>query len=232
MPFSTYTTSFWVLEQIGFWDPWVTPEDYHLFFKAIFKFNDKVSAVPLFLKTLSDAAEGEGHWSTIKNNYLQSRRWAWGISDDGWVIKNFLKNFFRSSIRSKYITLHMLFDHIMGLSIAFLVLLGGVLPGFLNPDFNKDTAGALFPIVTGQFVQVTIFFLIVTIIFDFYLRPTPKDMPWWKNITRVLEWVVQPVAGFILTAIPGLEAQTRLVFGRYLEYYVTKKKGEGKEDEN
>ncbi|MCA9380851.1 glycosyltransferase family 2 protein [Candidatus Dojkabacteria bacterium] len=230
VPFSTYTTSFWVLEQIGFWDPWVTPEDYHLFFKAIFKFNDKVSAVPLFLKTLSDAAEGEGHWATIKNNYLQSRRWAWGISDDGWVIKNFLKNFSRSSIRSKYITLHMLFDHIMGLSIAFLVLLGGVLPGFLNPDFNKDTAGALFPIVTGQFVQITIFFLIVTIIFDFYLRPTPKDMPWWKNITRVLEWVVQPIAGFILTAIPGLEAQTRLVFGRYLEYYVTKKKGDGEEE--
>ncbi len=230
VPFSTYTTSFWVLEQIGFWDPWITPEDYHLFFKAIFKFNNKVSTVPLFLKTLSDAAEGEGHWATIKNNYLQSRRWAWGVSDDGWVIKNFFKNFFRSSLRSKYITLHMLFDHIMGLSLAFLVLLGGFLPGFLNPDFNNETVGVLFPIITGQFVQITILFLLITIFLDFYLRPTPEGSPWWKNITRVVEWVVQPFAGFFLTALPGLEAQTRLVFGRYLEYYVTKKKGDEDKD--
>jgi hypothetical protein len=225
VPFSTYTTSFWVLEQIDFWDPWITPEDYHLFFKAIFKFNNKVSVLPLFVKTLSDAAEGEGHWATIKNNYLQSRRWAWGISDDGWVIKNFFKNFFKSSLRSKYITLHMLFDHMMGLSIAFLVLLGGVLPGFINPEFNQATVGALFPIISSQFVQITIIFLLVTIFLDFYLRPRPENRKWWMAILNVVEWVVQPVATFVLTALPGLEAQTRLVFGRYLEYYVTKKKG-------
>ena len=228
IPFSTYTASFWILEQIGFWDPWVTPEDYHLFFKAIFKFNNKVMTVPLFLKTLSDAAEGEGHWETIRNNYLQSRRWAWGVSDDGWVIKNFLKNFFKSSFRSKYITLHMLFDHIMGLVVAFLILLGGILPGmlgYINSDFNNYISGALFPTITGQFVQLTVVFLLITIFLDFYLRPTPVNFPWWKNLTRIIEWAVQPLAGFFLTAVPSLEAQARLFFGKYLEYYLTKKKG-------
>lgn len=231
VPFSTYTTSFWVLEQINFWDPWVTPEDYHLFFKGIFRFNNKVSTIPLFLKTMSDAAEGEGHWATIKNNYLQSRRWAWGISDDGWVIKQFFKNFFKSSFRSKYLALHMLFDHTMGLSIAFLVLLGGFLPGLINPEFKTETAGVLFPIISGQFVSITMIFLLMTILLDFYLKPTPKDMPWWRNITRIVEWVIQPFASFFLTALPGLEAQTRLMFGKYLEYYVTKKVGDGENEE-
>ncbi len=225
VPFSTYTSSFWLIEQIGFWDPWITPEDYHLFFKGLFKFDKYVSTVPVFLKTMSDAAEGEGHWSTIKNNYFQSRRWAWGVSDGGWMLKNFIKNFSKSTLRAKYVTTHTLFDHVMGLSIAFLVLLGASIPGIINPEFRGQTAGVLFPIVSGRLVTITLLFLLILILLDFLLRPRPEKDSWPKRILQVLEFIVQPVAGFFLTALPGLEAQTRLVFGKYLEYYVTKKKG-------
>lgn len=231
VPFSTYTTSFWLIEQIGFWDPWITPEDYHLFFKSLFKFDRHVGTIPMFMQTLSDAAEGEGHKETILNNYKQSRRWAWGISDGGWMMKNLVQNFFKFSLRAKYITTHVLFDHIMGLSIAFLVLLGGAIPSLINPDFNNQTTGVLFPIITEQLVRFTLVFMITVVLLDFYINPTPKDQPWWKNIQRVLEWVTQPFASFFLTAIPNFEAQTRLVFGQYLEYYVTKKKGVGKKSD-
>lgn len=233
VPFSTYTTSFWLIEQIGFWDPWITPEDYHIFFKSLFKFDKYVGTVPMYMQTLSDAAEGEGHKETILNNYKQSRRWAWGISDGGWMLKNLVKNFFKFSLRAKYITAHVIFDHIMGLSIAFLVLLGSAIPAIINPEFNNQTTGVLLPIITEQLIRFTLIFMITVILLDFRINPTPKDLPWWKNIQRLLEWITQPFASFFLTAIPNFEAQTRLVFGQYMEYYVTKKKGvKGKNDSN
>lgn len=226
VPFSTYSTSLWLIEKIGFWDPWITPEDYHLFLKGIFTFEKKVSTVPIFLKTLSDAAEGSGHWKTIKNNYLQSRRWAWGVSDVGWMIKNFFKGFFKHSLRSKYLVLHVIFDHIMGMSVSFLIILGGFIPSRLNPEFVNRTEGALLPIVSSYFLSATLIFLVITIFLDFFLRPTPKGSPWWKNISRVAEFVVQPFATFFLTSVPTFEANMRLLFGRYLEYYVTVKQAD------
>ena len=227
VPFSTYTTSFWLIEQIGFWDPWITPEDYHLFFKSVFSIDKHISTIPMYMQTLSDAAEGEGHWETITNNYKQSRRWGWGISDGGWMLKNLLTKFNTLSWGSRYRTAHVLFDHIMGLSIAFIVLLGGSLPLWINPDLRSQTTGVLLPRVTEQLIQFTIVFMIIVIVLDLYLRPRAKNMSIFRHFFSIVEWIVQPFASFFLTAIPNFEAQTRLVFGQYLEYYVTKKKGGG-----
>jgi len=39
------------------------------------------------------------------------------------------------------------------------------------------------------------------------------------------------VPNLFVSALPNLEAQSRLVFGQYLEYYVTKKKGASENEE-
>jgi hypothetical protein len=38
-----------------------------------------------------------------------------------------------------------------------------------------------------------------------------------------LQWFLFPVVGMILVNLPALDAQTRLLTGRYLEYRVTEK---------
>ncbi|MDQ6985221.1 MAG: hypothetical protein Q9M91_02785 [Candidatus Dojkabacteria bacterium] len=224
IPVSTYTTSFWMIKSIDFWTPWITPEDYHIFFKALFTFDKHVSAVPIYLITMSDSAEGNGHIDTIMNNYKQSRRWAWGISDNGWMLKEFFRNFFKHSLRTKYKVMHAIFDHITGPNIAILILVGGHLPGILNPTFANEVTGTMLPAITSFIVKITFIFLVAIIFLDFYLKPRPDVYPWWKRIARVLEWFIQPLVGFFLAALPGIESQTRLMFGQYMEYYVTAKK--------
>src|SRR3989344_2070002 len=71
VPFSTYSVSFWMVQSIGYWSPDVTPEDYHIFLKGLFAFPEKVSTVPIFQRIMSDAAEGDTHMETIRNNYFQ-----------------------------------------------------------------------------------------------------------------------------------------------------------------
>lgn len=225
VPFSTYTISFWMVDQIGYWTPWITPEDFHLFFKSLFKLKDRVSTVPIYLKIMSDSAEGEGHWETIKNNYKQERRWSWGISDDGWILKNVLQKWGEYSLKVKYMAAHVIFDHVMGPVGSLIILVGGNLPPLLNPSFANQVIGVKLPGISSSVIQITIIFMVIVVFLDLFLKPSPTNKSIFTRITSLFEWLIQPIAGIFLSMIPGLEAHTRLLFGKYLEYYVTKKKG-------
>jgi uncharacterized protein YqcC (DUF446 family) len=43
------------------------------------------------------------------------------------------------------------------------------------------------------------------------------------HIVSWVQWILLPVFGVIFTNLPALDAQTRLLTGRYLEYRVTEK---------
>jgi hypothetical protein len=176
---------------------------------------------------MADAAEGNGNIDTLKNNYFQERRWAWGISDDGWIIKNIIKCIIgkqECSIRALYITLHIIFDHIAGVGIALMVALGGYIPLLINKKFANTFFGFNLPIVSSMIINITFAFFILMIIMDSFLKPAQKGkVGFIKRIGYALEWIIQPLTGILMVVLPGFEAHTRLLFGNYLEYYLTKK---------
>jgi hypothetical protein len=215
-----------MINEIEFWSPNVTPEDFHTFFKGLFKYPNKVSTVPIYQKIFSDAAEGDNVKDTFINNYMQERRWAWGISDDGWMLKNVIKNIFslRFNIRLIYIAAHSIWDH-LSIGISILITFGSNFIVLVNPRFSYTVLGSNLPRISSSLIQLTLFFFVVTILLDRYIRPVKNQK---KNLVQTLfgfvEWFIQPVVGTILVVLPGVEAHTRLLFGKYLEYYLTKKK--------
>lgn len=229
-PFSTYTTSFWLIDQIGYWTPWVTPEDFHIFFKSLFHFPEKVAPVALYNTIYSDAAEGDTHLDTIKNNYFQERRWSWGVSDDGWLVKQMIKlaTQGRLNLRTVYRATHVIFDHTVGIATTVIIVLGGNLPTLLNEEFSETVFGSNLASGSAAIIRTTIVFFIFLIVFDnIYLKPPKPDnkRPTLLNrILSLLEWLVLPIVNFTIVFLPGVEAHTRLLFGKYLEYYLTKKK--------
>jgi hypothetical protein len=44
-----------------------------------------------------------------------------------------------------------------------------------------------------------------------------------RKFIDVGEFILLPIVGFFFQALPGLDAHTRLMFGKYLEYRVTEK---------
>jgi len=226
IPFSTYTLSYWMVEQINFWSPDITPEDFHTFFKGLFLFPDKVSTVPIYQRVLADSAEGDNVIDTARNNYMQERRWAWGISDDGWVLRNIIKNIFskKFSLRLIYIASHSLWDH-LSVGISILITFGSNIIVLINPRFGYTVLGANLPSISSFLIQITLVFFIFTILLDRYVKPEVKGQRRViKTILSLFEWFLQPIIGVIMVILPGIEAHTRLLFGRYLEYYLTKKK--------
>jgi len=62
------------------------------------------------------------------------------------------------------------------------------------------------------------------VLIDLKARPKVADLPAWRKMAAPFEFVLLPIVGFFFSALPGLDAHTRLMMGRYLEYRVTEKK--------
>lgn len=219
-----YSLSFKLLHEVDYWNPEIIPEDYHLFFKAYYKKSGRVEVEPLFLPVLADAAEGETLWASIKNTYQQFQRWAWGVSDDPNVIKNYLLtptvSFWDKTIR----LFKLMEDHLLMPTNWFFITLGITIPSFFVKEFSETAIGYTLPQLSGLILGFCLIFLVVILIINAKQRPPrPTSVSRWRALLLPLEFVLMPISGFIFGALPGLDAHTRLMLGKYLKYRVTKK---------
>lgn len=223
--FSTYTASLKMIDAIGYWDTDVIPEDWRLFFKAFFSLQGKVVVEPLYLPIMADAAEAEGTWHTYLNQYEQVKRWAWGVSDTPYVISRWITStdvpFWEKTIR----TLRVIEDHFLWPVNWFAITIGALLPPLLNQEFSRTIIGKTLPQVTSGILTVCLLALLVMIILNFRLRPSRgnKRFKLLGYIWEVIEFATLPIVGFFFTALPGVDAHTRLMLGKYIEYKVTEK---------
>lgn len=221
--FSTYSTSLKMLNKIGYWDVDVIPEDYRLFFKAFFALKGKLEVEPLFLPVYADAALSTSFWRTMKNQYEQVKRWAWGVSDDAYIIKKWLLvpglPFWDKTVR----VFKVIEDHFLWPVNWFAITLGATLPPLLNEDFARTIMGKRLPQTASLILSFSLLSLLIAIFVDFKQRPKNKGLSIWRKIFAPFEYLLLPVIGFFFTALPGLDAHTRLMLGKYIEYRVTEK---------
>lgn len=221
--FSTYSTSLKMIHQIGYWDIDVIPEDYRLFFKAFFFLKGKLEIEPIFLPVFADAALSTSFWQTMKNQYQQVKRWAWGVSDDPYIIKKWFSvpglPFWKKTIR----VLKVIEDHFLWPVNWFAVTLGATLPPLLNKNFSRTIIGKRLPQTASLILSFSLVALFFTIYLDFKQRPGIKDISWRKKLMIPFEFLLLPIVGFFFSALPGIDAHTRLMLGKYIEYRVTEK---------
>jgi len=221
---ANYSLSLKLLVEAGYWDADKIPEDWGIFFKAFFKNKGGIEVEPIYLPLYSDAALSTSFFKTLKNQYEQVKRWAWGASDDPWIIKNYLLTpgipFFEKTMR----VLYVLWAHFSWPINWFIITLGLTIPTLLNPAFGRTTLGYMVPKLSSFVLTLALGFLVVMIILDNIYKPKrPEKFPLWRAILTPLEFVLMPVAGFFFAALPGLDAHTRLMLGKYIEYRVTEK---------
>lgn len=222
--FSTYTLSLQTVIESGFWDPDVIPEDYHLFFKVYFAKGYRVQTRGIFLPVLVDAAESTNVIKTWMNQYEQSKRWAWGVSDIPYVIRNAVVHteipFFDRARRIIMILEH----HIFWPANWFILTIGSTLPPLINPLFGRTVLGHNLARLSSSILTLSTVFLFVVFLIDWRIKPPrPKEYAAWKLPFLYLQWFTLPVISFFLSALPGLDAHTRLMLGKRLDYRVTEK---------
>ncbi|HKY74342.1 MAG TPA: glycosyltransferase family 2 protein [Patescibacteria group bacterium] len=222
--FSTYSLSLKMVDHIGYWDTDVIPEDYRLFFKSYFALKGNLEVAPIFIPVYADAAESHGFWPSMKNQYEQIKRWAWGVSDDAYIIRQWILAdgvpFWDKTIR----VLKTIEDHFLWPVNWFAVTIGAMLPPLLNHEFNRTVLGKTLPQVSSTILTISLVSLLVIFLIDMRSRPPrPNKASLLQRVLQPLEFAMLPIIGFFFSALPGIDAHTRLMLGKYIEYRVTEK---------
>ncbi len=220
---STYSLSFRLLKDIGFWDVDVIPEDYRIFFKAFYKLHGEVWVEPLFLKTSMDAPLSSSYIKSLKNKYDQERRWSWGVSDDPLFIKWWLTVPGVPFVRKTLMLYNVLLDHFLWPVNWFIITIAANVMPFINPAFSRTTLGYNLPRLAGIILTCCLLATLAMIIIDFRQRPKHAHASPTRQFLFPLEFVLLPVVGFFLSTLPALISHTQLMLGKRLEYKVTEK---------
>ncbi|MGH2585156.1 MAG: glycosyltransferase family 2 protein [Dehalococcoidia bacterium] len=222
-PQSTYSLSLQLAHEVGYWDPDVIPEDWHMFLKCFFATSGKVEVEPIFLPTGNDAVHAGGWWPSIVMAYVQHKRHAWGASDIPYAIRQSLAHSEMSLRRRLRRVVALSSNHLLWSTHWFILSLGWVAPILIARLLGTEPHDTLHW-VARMALTVCLIPYIVMILIDAKLRP-PKPDTWtrWQSVVAFGMWFCLPVTSFITSTVPALDAQTRLMLGKRLEYRVTDK---------
>jgi len=220
---ATYSLSFKLLRDIDFWDVDVIPEDYRVFFKAFFRMKGELWTEPIFLRTSMDAALSVGYVNSLKNKYTQERRWSWGVSDDPLYLKWWLTVPGVPFFRKTGIVFNVLLDHILWPVNWFIITIAANIMAIINPVYARTALGFNLPHLAGIILNLCLVALLCMLYLDYKNRPENQHLPLYRRILFPFEFLLMPIVGFFLSALPALISHTQLMFGKRLEYKVTDK---------
>ena len=222
--YSTYSLSLKLLDEVGYWDRNIIPEDWHLFLQAFFAKKGQISVIPIFLPTSIDAPEGKTFWEALKNRYLQCQRHAWGVTDLPYTITQ-AKAHPEIPLSLRLARIYKMFEtHILWSTNWFILTLNAWLITVLNPQFFQTSLGYNLPKFSGAILNICLIALLGVIWIDLRLRPAEIKAHNLIDYGReLIQWLILPLASLFMAVLPGLDAQTHLMLGRRLEYRVTKK---------
>ncbi len=222
--FSSYAVSLRTVHEVDYWATDAIPEDSRFYWKSFFRFSGEFAAVPLFIPMYGDAVRAKSYPRSLVEQYTQIRRWAWGITDIPYYIRNaFAHTEIPRGLRIRRL-IDLWMDHINWAIAPFIIIFGSNLPLLLNPAFAQTTLGQNLPLyaawlLTGAFCCL----LILVFVEEQIAPPRPAGWGWIQRGTSYLQWLALPFVGLIFSTLPALDAQTRMMAGKYLEYRVTEK---------
>ena len=226
--YSSHSMTWRALTDIGFWSPKMVSEDSRIFFHCLLHYNGDYRVEPLYITISMDVTTDKSFWTTASSLYKQQRRWAWGAENVAYLIFNYLKTA-RANTESRNKILKQIWVQIYGFhswgTSALIIAVIGWLPILIGGSrFNSTVLSGNLPAVTTLLMNLAMVGMILSAIVSNLLLPKrPKEYSWWKNLALVVEWIFVPINIIIFGAIPCLDAQIRLMLGKYMGFWVTPK---------
>lgn len=221
--FSSYSMSMTLLSDVGYWDDDVIPEDSRFFWKSFFRYGERLNIRPVFLSVYGDAPRARDYATTHVSQYNQIKRWAWGATDIPYVVVRMLAHpEIPWRLRARRFR-HLMFNHLTWATLPLLLFFGASLPATIDLDYSLSPVATIIGWTTAGILTVTLLNTVALIQVDRRMCSKPPEWGWWRRRWADAQLFLYPIAGLSLSVIPALEAQTRLMFGAYLEYKVTEK---------
>jgi len=223
--FSSHAQSLQTLVDTDFWSVKTIVEDGHQFWRTYFVYDGDHSVSPLYVPIYQDAVLSNSFWKTMKGQFYQMRRWAYGVSDFPFIVQNFVKNK-KIKPSEKIIETWRHFEgHFSWATAPLLLTVVAWLPLYLNHTFSNHVLAHELPVYVSwieTFATIGIFVMVWS-----SLRCLPKRPARYrrsKYIILLLQWFLAPVVAVIFGSFASINAQTRLLLGKRLDVFnVTEK---------
>lgn len=222
--FASHAQPLQSLMETNFWSVRTIVEDGHQFWRSYFAFDGDYDVYPIYLPIGQDAVLSSSYIKTLKAQFSQLRRWAYGASDIAYVAEMGL---FRKNSIPKFDLLakfgRLLEGHISWATAPFLIAFGASIPRLLDAGAGvlyQEVAVIRLPLITERIVQIALLGIIVTLYLSMRLLP-PRPARYMKHrsIFMVFQWVLLPITTICYNGLSGLYSQTRLMFGLYLDKF-------------
>ncbi len=222
--FSSRAMSFQSVLDFNYWDTRVVQDDSRQYWTAFFVYNGRHYIENIYSPIYMDAVQDEGLWANFSSQYLQLRRWAWGASDFPFIVLNLLNNRQITWRRKLYEIFHFLESIFFWATGPILLLLAGYIPSAINASFRNTVLSYNLPKIMSDLMNIASIGIIVGIFITLKVLPIQKKDPLIRKLSLVLQWLLVPLISITLSSFPAIDAQTRLLLNKRLDFNVTIKK--------
>ena len=183
------------LVECNFWSKRSIVEDGHQFWRAYFKFDGKHEVYPIFSPIYQDAVLSDTYKKTFRAQFLQLRRWAWGVSDIPYVIT---KGFFTKNNVPKLDlfmkTVRLIEGHLSWATASLIVAFSASIPVYINPNGRESFAANQLPVVASYIQTVSLIGIFITLYLSRKLLPKkPARYHQSRHLSMIIQWFFMPV---------------------------------------
>lgn len=222
--FSSLTMNMQSLLDVGLWIPNKVNDDSGFYWKAYYHFKGDYRVIPHYLPISADAVLDVSLAKTFQNQYLQLKRWAYGVEHIPFIVTQYFKakdhDFWDKTDKLSFI----LWSYFKWGTMALFIAFGGLLIPFVNPHYAESVVSYNMPIISSWILTTAYIGLFSTIIVhEKTVPPRPKSWGFLHRLWSYLQWSLMPIVLVTIATIPAIDAQTRLMFGKYMEFRTTNK---------
>jgi hypothetical protein len=229
--FSSHSMPYQMIVDVGGHEKTIVSEDSRISMQAIVHYDGDYEVVPMFITVSMDTVYIGKFWQSIKDQYKQMRRWAWGVEHFPWLWSHF---FGAKANRKIPLVKRLRYLWIQGegmyswATAPLLILIVGRLPLWLADGSDKATAFMQnAPVTLERLMGIGMIGLILNaVMYAAILPKKPADRSAINYLIMLAQWIMFPFTMIIFGSIPAIESQTRLLLsGKYrLGFWVTGKK--------
>jgi hypothetical protein len=221
--FSSHAQSMKALIDTDFWSVRTIVEDGHQFWRTYFRYDGRHEVYPIYVPVYQDAVLARTYRKTLKAQFIQLRRWTYGVSDIAYVVNMGFIRKNKVPKRDLFIKLSRMFEgHVSWAIGPPLLAFSAFVPALLNP---QSYAANVLPLIIGRVQEIALAGALVSVFISFkILPPKPARYKAHRNLFIIAQWVYLPVVGLAYSSSAALYSQTRLMLGRYIGKFDTTEK--------
>jgi cellulose synthase/poly-beta-1,6-N-acetylglucosamine synthase-like glycosyltransferase len=219
--FASHSQPMDALEEMDFWSTRTIVEDGHQYWRSYFYFGGNYTVLPIYVPIYQDAVLSDTYRKTLKAQFIQLRRWAYGASDVPYVAVRLFTSERNVPLFDGLARLLRLIDgHVTLASVSILVAFGGWVPLLVNSEAARSVPAHQLPEVVSIIQQIAVVGLFITVFLSLkLLPPRPERYKRQRSFAMVAQWILMPFTAVIYSAVSALYSQGRLFIGWYLDKF-------------